>query len=154
MIAFTCLGFLAEWNRLGGDGQNGSDVHDAIGAYLRKIVIVDRVNSGHVPGPPLRLVWGPLPYKSSLIFYPSQIFLSWKNSYCTKAQETNLNLESLEHTRQQLQQSSNDSAQLMYPYLDDSAAAAQSALQTPLKAAPQLVAPEPGTQTITLKCTF
>jgi hypothetical protein len=44
-----------------------------------------------------------------------------------------------------------NSAQLMSPYLDDSAAAAQSALETPLKAAPQLVAPEPGMQTFYLE---
>lgn len=61
-MAFTCLGFLAEWNRF----KNGSDVHDAIGAYLRKIVTVARASDW----------WGSLPYKSSLTFYPSQIFSS------------------------------------------------------------------------------
>jgi hypothetical protein len=39
----------------------------------------------------------------------------------------------------------------MSPYLDDSAAAAQSVLETPLKVAPQLVAPEPGMQMYALK---
>jgi hypothetical protein len=90
---------------------------------------------------------GSLPYKSGSDI-PSQIFLPLKNSL---AQETTLNLDLLEHTQQQLQQSPNYSAQLMSPYLDDSAAAAQSALETPLKAAPQLVAPEPGMQTFYLE---
>lgn len=38
--SFHLSGFLAEWNRF----KNGSDVHDAIGAYLRKIVTVARAS--------------------------------------------------------------------------------------------------------------
>jgi hypothetical protein len=62
--------------QIGGNGQNDSDVYDVIGAYLRKIVTVDRVDSGQAPGPRLRLVGG-FPALQIWSDIPSQI---WKNS--------------------------------------------------------------------------
>ena len=55
---FHLSGVSRRVEQIGGNCQNGSDMHDAIGAYLRKIVTVDHVNGDHVPGPRLRLVWG------------------------------------------------------------------------------------------------
>jgi hypothetical protein len=84
---------------------------------------------------------GPLPYKSGLgILSKSNLF--------TRASGNEVEPRSpLSIHGNRFNTALAHSTQLMSPYLDDSAAAAQAALETPLKAAPQLVAPEPGIHT-------
>jgi hypothetical protein len=60
-------------------GQYMDGVLDA-GVYLRKIEPCMGHDSGHVPDPRLRFVWGPLPYQSEVIFQPKTDLFPFSNS--------------------------------------------------------------------------